>query len=419
METSLFKEDIHEPPMFLPVIDSSGREVGVAVVYYDNYIIISKCRNTTRMMNKRLLRNFKLFSIAVKEHQCILKEDFLSGSRVDTLGIQFGLSESQDANENQKRSRATLTMEWKLSGNLGSSPLPFESSRFLFSCKELAKPIGKIIFSRYLEGPLGRIKDVRLVLDVLRRIGRTAYSAGWSKICFRPSTDDIAVIEREWLHVLENPIRTTELQKKTNFFVASDASMSGWGFVIMTTNGMVIVNSGLQSFPPGWEERHIFVKEMYAACEGFKALRGLQLTGRYCIVTDNTATAWALRRGYSANIEAMKLMDASGICGSSIEVITVISQDNVADSPSRGAPLEETRINATTAAVNEYRRGRVTASVPILRGTRIERKELTLQANDIDSDEDEMTSEEQWWPLVDEFTEKDVIDVDTEEVPIV
>ena len=63
-------------PMFVPV-NSEGKTVGFAVVYYDNYLIVSTCPRIAEELNRRILRNAKLFKIAIKEHEYFSRKDLI------------------------------------------------------------------------------------------------------------------------------------------------------------------------------------------------------------------------------------------------------------------------------------------------------------------------------------------------------
>jgi hypothetical protein len=76
----------------------------------------------------------------------------------------------------------------------------------------------------------------------------------------------------------------------------------------------------------------------------------------YHLVCDNTAVCGALKRGYSTNTRATSILE-SFPANTPCNVVSIVSEDNVADTPSRGGGIEERRRAATTICVADSLKG--------------------------------------------------------------
>jgi hypothetical protein len=147
---------------------------------------------------------------------------------------------------------------------------------------------------------------------------------------------------------------------------ASDASSTGWGFIIFDKkSGNDYTESGVyRDKDLDW---HIFVKEFLTAKLAIeKAVVRAKMSRpdnhtRVVIAVDNSAAAQVLRNLFSTNTFTMKEVQALNsflkIQNASVEVINVRSKDNAADEPSRGKDTDVTKRNATISCIKLGRQG--------------------------------------------------------------
>ena len=353
-ETEFFSmRGMANAPMFVYLrCPKTMKVVGFMTVYYDNYFVVTTEQVVAEDMSRRILRNAKTFNVEVKEHFTPTPNSLLS-KPAKYLGIEISLSAKRDREGNRNK----RTLQWRIAKEQEHEPFFLLDKNVSVSCKTLCQTLGRCMYARLVSlRPLGSVHTTRILLSLLRRISAHAWTTSWASTDFIVRDDELQAVKAEWEYVLERGLTSwIPLSKYDRIVrVATDASDNGWGIVFLDETGAVIpsVNSkdivGFQTFPTDYQKSHIFLKEMFAAVEGVKeAVRRFPDCKQVSIVVDNTATAAALKRGYSTNSKAtLKLSEIDMF----LEVITVPSKANVADSPSRNAPIEEARRLATHAA---------------------------------------------------------------------
>ena len=138
--------------------------------------------------------------------------------------------------------------------------------------------------------------------------------------------------------------------------VASDASDDYGGWLRFTETGEVVLSSvKTVTWNQKMRPAHIFLKELLAAVLAIEhTISTLPKVRVIRIAVDNTAAGFCMRRMYSNNDEALKLLIRLNTkLGGRIvlDVVTVRGIDNAADCPSRKDPLEEHR---NRAAWNQF-----------------------------------------------------------------
>ena len=111
----------------------------------------------------------------------------------------------------------------------------------------------------------------------------------------------------------------------------------------------------------GERQLHIFIREVIAAERGITLLRSLidlNDETEIWLVIDNTSAAWALQRGYTANTRAMAAIMSIIDLHRAWRVVTVVSEDNCADEPSRNRLVKPDRLLRTLKCVEEVVSGR-------------------------------------------------------------
>ena len=157
------------------------------------------------------------------------------------------------------------------------------------------------------------------------------------------------------------PLAKEERRVTRPRYVVTDASEAGWGYIIGDWDGETFyIRSVDKGRWAGEDKSHIFLKELEAALIG---LKNSGHAGDVIVVGDNVAVSWALRQGYTRNITGMSLI-AAAATNRIVEVVTVISADNPADSPSRNKAVDPARTRRLEAVLRGRDRGEVRASLP-------------------------------------------------------
>lgn len=354
-------------PMFVHIREDD-KVVGVAVIYYDNYLIASYRPRIVEEMSTRVQRNARIFNLTIKEHDMFSRKDLISAfnkskdstnavKRLRFLGVEFALSSKRD------REGTKHYLRWRIEDNV--SPMPLNPA-LPYSPRQIGHVVGKILYARLVSlRPLGSQDTTRTTLEILRRSSKTAWKKSWTQRCIQLSEEEIAALETEWLFAGSGQWHEAKVPTPAEEFciVATDASDQGWAAVLMNLNGEILHNTGFKAWPEERDESstcparrdHIFLKEMYAAVEGTRWAAGHCSAKAFKLVVDNTAVAGALKRGYSTNLRGTEILAEQR---HEIEVITIVSEDNVADSPSRNEPLNNQRRLATEKCVKDFDEGR-------------------------------------------------------------
>jgi len=348
-------------PMFVVLKNKDGKEVGFAVVFYDNYLISSRDPEVAEAMDVRIRRNAKLFSIVLKEHRTWsrrqLTENLPDLEPFHYLGVEIGFTVSRKSKRMQTASRTAdhYNLRWRIrpKKTLGHIPVHLQEKE-KFCGKEIAITVGRILYSRLIGlRMLGEMESTRGVLNLLRRTSRHAHSKGWKDEGLQITDDEKSSLKLEWSFYIENPWRTGEhiVSDQESIFLATDACDEGWAAVEIS-EGTIVATTQQRLFEGGLRTTHIFVKEMIAAVEGTKwILNSHPGCKRVVLIGDNTAVAGAIKRGYTSNaLAATYLSQITGI-GLQVHVVTVPSALNVADSPSRNAPCTVDRLESSWKAI--------------------------------------------------------------------
>jgi hypothetical protein len=122
-------------------------------------------------------------------------------------------------------------------------------------------------------------------------------------------------------------------------FCASDSSDSAGGLVEFNENGHVTESEVLNWSVPT-AAAHIFLKELLAAVITVeRMLKKHPAAATIVLACDNTAACHVLRKMYSSNEHALKMVKrihrALSARGATLRVVSVRGVDNVADAPSR------------------------------------------------------------------------------------
>jgi len=328
------------------------------LIYYDNFFVACADENSAHQVRARILQNAHALNIEVKGEVNLHSPQSLSVTGLDFLGMHWK-TELLGKRVVSLDVHPSKVAEWARE----DAPRPGEKT----SCRKLAGWVGRGIFATMLgESNLLRTPEGRRWIKLARAIGLAASRHGWDSVLDTPdemrsawsSTLKLEAIPHRW---------TTEgaPPPATSFIVTTDASSTGWGIIIFrkAQDKLEMIGQPMSGVWTPEDSRHIFLKELEVALLGLQRTRELELHNAELVV-DNTAVAWALRNGYTRNRTGQDMMERAmwSTSGHAGDVITVISADNPADSPSRGVGIEKERIERLEKVLAERAEGRQWAS---------------------------------------------------------
>lgn len=365
------------PPMFLYIYDGEKNVIGLVTVYYDNYLVAVADEVIARKISRRILRNAKHFGVEVKEHflwiadqltlvdvdgarksQAPKNEIHSLSTKVITsfffLGVEFGFCSVQKRERDGDRPHLRLTWRQK-AAECTSCPALIPGKR---TPREVAVATGKIIYGQLLTLlPLGQGRLMPEIINILRRVSSHAQKYSWNDQNIILSDSEKDHIGELWSRVTKPPWLSgfVDVPLTETAYLATDACDDGWGFVIIGLDGQLLHKSEQQSFPKELRDKHIYLKELYAVVQGVRLTSEHIPTAQKIIaVCDNTAVVGSIRRMYSCNLLAMKYI---GEIKLQVHMVSVASDDNVADAPSRGLPFRPAHLLRTYEAIKLDERG--------------------------------------------------------------
>ena len=413
-EAPLFNEDFtgdNGLPTFLHLKDCPG----FAVLYYDNILVVGSDARIIQAIKTRLVRNMavcgsltserlrsrltrfyerydppklaqlqaivdgylgneeKLFAQLTKKYgpeptvtaatplADTIKEltSFGPNDHVRYLGCEYRFVRKRDRNGN-----LMWSLEWRV---LDKSVPHGENWLTAATARGVARRIGKSLYRWLLEGRY-LIDNPRAVqtLGLLKRVSRDG-PRNWDAD-FHCSNEELQLLEDCRLELVQNSW-ISRSRETPRVFVISDASTSvGYGYCIVNavTRELIAVVSSV--WHTGMENMHIFYLEAFSALIGLQHARRIFAEDRcFGLITDNTAVAGALRRGYSSSDIMIRWMATYGFSSYETEVHTVVSADNHSDALSRLQPtvLNLPGILEQIAQLRQGRRGSCQIQIPI------------------------------------------------------
>ena len=167
-------------------------------------------------------------------------------------------------------------------------------------------------------------------------------------------TTEDADVENTWMRV------DVSKSHRGRIILASDASSTTLAWLVMGStleecSKPVIIAAKVRG------HRNIFLKELEAATLAVEGIAGTGFCGEIVLLCDNAAAVLAIRKGYSSVPGANELLTRIWVAleksGEALTVLRVPGKDNVADSPTRGADLEERRLKASWGVVKAHDSG--------------------------------------------------------------
>jgi hypothetical protein len=351
-------------PTWVNVLGPDGKTVvGVATVYYDNYLFLVDNKTAYEYVLKRVARNTAHLQAEVKEGSTFsFTTDDLVGPEGGFTYLGMTFKAERDPTGRQDKPAAIGKLTW------GPSKLDSWKSRFdpsvrpaahVFTCRSMAQLSGQCLFALLMApGGLRRHDMARPLIEVTKTVGRMAHTAEekWNATW----TDEACLRQlwEVWLEVVKlekdpyecdfsQPLPRELAPAAYTHVLFTDASKDGLGWSWMHQNGeQDWVDDHGEScrgrpLTPVEAEEHIFFLELRAAIEGLQAWIRCHPSDlqRVTLVVDNAAAAFALRHGFSSNAKATALICSARASFERVEdIVLVISGDNPADCCSRNRP---------------------------------------------------------------------------------
>ena len=214
--------------------------------------------------------------------------------------------------------------------------------------RDFASVIGKIVWATQV-----RLKPLHVIGDILQIARTLGVFVGTNYKLWKTAFNCTAETEKQlsdaWERILENEWTTYGCERGSEFFIFSDASDYGWGYVASTIDGVVLEERSFTWDTDAHREWHIFIKEVAAAIWSLKAC---QRFGRPVIFVDNSAAQYAIQRGYSTNRVACSIIANLGPIDFSIRRIH--TSLNPSDENSRGLPLNNAKLKNAVRDWNAF-----------------------------------------------------------------
>ena len=311
-------------PPCVALRSDTGEEARLYLTY-DNIAVISGSYRFLEHIAASILRTLNEHNIAVKEHYLYSAKDLGRGLPSCThLGVEYALTSS--GHLRVRLSERCIT-KWRAA----STPLLAAEKCTKRKCATI---VGMILHARRIR--LTPLYDSELAIRALRELHPIV---SWNEL-FEPEYMDTLraelrfVLQNDW-QLLSRPY--ADGKNREVIAVASDASDYGCGYIILPPDKPMSIYSNDALFE---KEVHIYIKEFIAAkmaveatcARGYKSIR---------LLVDNAAVAAAIRRRYSTNHVANRILkemfETIESQEGTLEVLSIPGCWNPADEPSRGA----------------------------------------------------------------------------------
>ena len=310
-----------ELPNMLPIIDRSGKEIGVLVIYVDNWLLLCSDEAARNELDARFIRNFKTFSLPVKKesHHRWGPKDLARGG-VDFLGVQF-----QSQPVKSRRPPATGPKGVRLRWKILQSKIDRLADRTACTATDVSKlnlagsnrrqasgVIGRYIHRCILsQRPLGEDATCVAAIAVLSALAKKASTEGgkasaWdAPAALTPKEDSTLrdawkiVLKNEWMFLPDEQVLAAP---EDDLFIITDASTKdGYGIHISERSGRVLKRLAVK-YPAHIKSKDlpIFYLEVYAGLKGLQLAQSMRpACRRMYLGQDSTSAIGTIRRGYS------------------------------------------------------------------------------------------------------------------------
>jgi len=381
-DVSVYKGTTNPPPMII-LRDSSGKTCLVATLWYDNIMIATTLVDKGRKIHSMLKKVFEekdSANLQLKEWDLFGPRSFNKGERTETqkpdnqkigekgprrrpkyLGLEFAMIRVRSGegfvNQLHWRIEQEKLDEWK---KLADTISPH------MTCRVVAKLAGTVLWHTHIA--LQPLCNLHHLIRLVRRCGELCPKKKDWDVTHCWSNDQIAELQdrlswattSQWHSVTWN-ITEQEL------VVATDSSGKRWGRCVWNSDQSLLETVG-RDWGADIVKATIFIKELAAAVMALEHWCPLMPLTRILLLIDNTAAAAVLTRlasvTHAGNELARRAHEVLKRYGCELEVITITSEQNPADQPSRRQPLRAERVDLIWRILTAHSQGSRIDTVP-------------------------------------------------------
>ena len=295
-QEALFEEDFltdEQLPSFLTTLKVDG----FAVLYYDNYFVITSDAVTTEKLRRRLCGNMSKcgkmpLDKTVKEIRTFSHKT-LKKNPLNLLGCEYAVVPKRG------RDGERLTLRWRIQPDKVPKEKTWNSAG---SLRTQLQKLGKALHSLVMSiKPLGASALGEAILDMMSHVGKKAAETSWDEL-WMPEEKHGRVLEDALKYLQLNDWMYFESAPVPGHLVVSDASDAGYGWFVVRISPPQLLAARSRSWGLSMRNQHIFRKEGFAALSAIVFARKLTGARGLTVVVDNTAVAGALKRQYSPTL---------------------------------------------------------------------------------------------------------------------
>ena len=342
-------------PAFIPLHDKDGTEIGLITVYIDNIFLITNNKKITDEIRAHVINRAKFCRCAFKVKEGYPKDPETGDLLPDlptTSGVFLGVRLWFEGN------RWTWT---HANPETISCVVPGHAPRRKFS-----SIVGFLNWDNMIS--LEGLQCMQPIFQIIRRLTKGVHEKKqWSEIV------EISETEKATLEAALNRARTRERcgiddaeRAPTEYvFVATDASKYKTAWVELPTQKVTPADldrlkasfvGTLWDVAPADHTWHIFYKELEAAVWAVQVM-SIRYPGKLIVLaTDNSAVYYLLLRGFTGVEAAIPMLDALkhhlAESGCKLLPVMISGLQQIADCPTRDAPFEWSRLEATWCHLN-------------------------------------------------------------------
>ena len=315
-EESVLKDGHSGPPKFLEV-RHKGKRVALALVYYDNFLILTSQEDLHVELRARVSMNKTRFNMRLKEEDISVLQD--GSGEVEFLGVIF-----------RKGPKSSMVRPRKMESWNEEAPKESDAHTSM-PLKKLLTCGGRLLFIDMMI--FDRVQTTTRA--ILRELSRVGEQCQWRDV---PINGTLChTIVQAWKEVedlqLTPRARLHHSDERPEVIIATDASLRQGGVCIYLAGERVLCRE-LQ-FPKEVSQWSIFGKELWAAMMGLKIGKELYPDHSVVLVLDNSGVNYVIGNGVCTNPRYESILVKIGELPSPRKTILVISPDNPSDVPTR------------------------------------------------------------------------------------
>ena len=264
-----------------------------------------------------------------------------SSKKPKYLGLEFCIVDKKRDRNGEEQGR----ISWRHDTTRLERWMDLKDTATLNTPRSVARAVGVILWNATTQ--LIPYCEESRTIEVLKSAGSIARAnskEGWDSAWTPDAPDSVFLAKKIFGIVTDNRWCTiNEHRPFCRIHAASDASDSGYGAVVWKEGKPTVLLEDI--WRKKMESAHIYLKEFFAATRTIEEICKETSNVRIMLCIDNTAVASGIRTMYAGNHDASEFLQrirrALDASKNIVDVVSVQSEDNAADAPSRGLPLDE------------------------------------------------------------------------------